>query len=129
MLCATLNPLIKAVVGDGALTAEVAGRLKYLDAVCRETLRLMPPTGGGFRIMETTEKVMGYTFPKVSMTLHHTPSLPTATAHPCPRCPVPNLLDPPLSVGFCDADGALTCRTCIARCRGGWCQWTPGSPR
>lgn len=53
-----------AVVGDGALTAKVAGRLKYLDAVCKESLRLMPPTGGGFRIMETTEKVMGYTFPK-----------------------------------------------------------------
>jgi cytochrome P450 len=74
------------VIQGGALTAEKAGELKYLEAVCKETLRLMPPTGGGFRIMDTTVEVMGYTFPKV----HDTFFLPcyglTISCRPSPHC-------------------------------------------
>jgi cytochrome P450 len=58
------------VVRDGALTADKAGQLKYLEAVCKETLRLMPPTGGGFRIMDTTEKARSLILMLINLHAH-----------------------------------------------------------
>jgi cytochrome P450 len=66
----TLAAEIAEVVGDERLTVEHLGRLRYLDAVVNETLRMWPPTSVSGRKVTGTFEFAGQTIPAGSMVLY-----------------------------------------------------------
>lgn len=58
------------VLGDGRLTVEALGQLRYLDAIVNETLRMWPPTSVSPRKAVETFEFAGVTVPAGSMVLY-----------------------------------------------------------
>lgn len=55
---------MQAVLGGGEpLTLAMADRMEYTEAVCNETLRVLPPSGGGMRMASEDVEIGGYTIP------------------------------------------------------------------
>lgn len=61
---------VAEVVGDGRLTVEHLGRLRYLDAVVSETLRMWPPTSVSGRKVTTAFEFKGHPIPAGAMVLY-----------------------------------------------------------